>query len=63
MGDRGMELLKDADFRKELKGTPRAGYLFFGEEDYLKSFAVRQARELLCPDPTFAFFNEICSLL
>ena len=54
-----MELLKDADFRKELKGTPRAGYLFFGEEDYLKSFAVRQARELLCPDPTFAFFNEM----
>ena len=54
-----MELIKESDFRKELKGTPRAGYLFFGEEDYLKSFAVRQARELLCPDPTFAFFNDM----
>lgn len=54
-----MELLKDADFRRELKGTPRAGYLFFGEEDYLKSFAVKQAREVICPDPTFAFFNEM----
>ena len=54
-----MELIKEADFRKELKGTPRAGYLFFGEEDYLKAFSVRQARELLCPDPTFAFFNEM----
>ncbi|MBQ7336736.1 MAG: DNA polymerase III subunit delta [Clostridia bacterium] len=54
-----MELIKEADFRKELKGTPRAGYLFFGDEDYLKAFAVKQARETLCPDPTYAFFNEI----
>ena len=54
-----MELIKEADFRKELKTCPRAGYLFFGDEDYLKSFAVKQARELICPDPTFAFFNEI----
>ena len=54
-----MEPIKEADFRKELKTNPRAGYLFFGDEDYLKSFAVKQARELICPDPTFAFFNEI----
>jgi hypothetical protein len=27
----GMEILKDTDFRKELKSTPRRGYLFFGE--------------------------------
>ena len=54
-----MELLKESDFRKELKSTPRAGYLLFGEEDYLKAFAIKQARELLCPDPTFAFFNEM----
>lgn len=54
-----MDLIKEADFRKELKTSPRAGYLFFGDEDYLKSFAVKQARELICPDPSFAFFNEI----
>ncbi len=54
-----MTIIKEADFRKELKGTPRAGYLFFGDEDYLKSFALKQAKELLCPDPTFAFFNEM----
>ena len=54
-----MEVIKEADFRKELKANPRAGYLFFGDEDYLKAFAVKQARELICPDPTFAFFNEI----
>ena len=54
-----MDLIKEADFRKELKSNPRAGYLFFGDEDYLKSFAIKQARELICPDATFAFFNEI----
>lgn len=54
-----MDILKEADFRKEIKGTPRTGYLFFGEEDYLKSFALKQAREVLCPDPSFAFFNEM----
>lgn len=54
-----MAIIKEADFRKELKSTPARGYLFFGEEDYLKAFAVRQARELLCPDPTFAFFNDM----
>ncbi len=54
-----MDILKESDFRKELKGTPRTGYLFFGDEDYLKAFAVKQAREILSPDPTYAFFNEI----
>ncbi len=54
-----MNIIKDADFRREIKSEPRAGYLLFGEEDYLKSFAVKQAREQLCPDPTFAFFNEM----
>jgi len=52
-----MEILKESDFRKEIKATPRLGYLLFGEEDYLKSFAVKTAREILCPDETFAFFN------
>jgi len=54
-----MDILKESDFRKELKATPRAGYLFFGDEDYLKSFAVKQARDVICPDPSFAFFNEM----
>ena len=52
-----MEILKDSDFKKEIKVGLKKGYLFFGEEDYLKSFAVRSAEEALCPDPTFAFFN------
>lgn len=52
-----MELLKEADFRREIKSNPRGGYLFYGDEDYLKAFAIRTAQEQLCPDPTFAFFN------
>lgn len=54
-----MELIKDSDFKKEIKSAPRSGYLFFGEEDYLKSYAVKEARAAISPDPTFAFFNEI----
>ncbi|MBQ9784986.1 MAG: DNA polymerase III subunit delta [Clostridia bacterium] len=54
-----LEILKESDFRKELKSNPRTGYFFFGDEDYLKAFAVKQAREILCPDPTLSFFNEM----
>lgn len=54
-----MELLKESDFRKECKTVPRLGYLLFGEEDYLKSFAIQTAKECCSPDPTFAFFNEM----
>ena len=54
-----LPIIKESDFRKELKSAPRAGYLFFGEEDYLKAFAVKQARELISPDPSLAFFNDM----
>ncbi len=54
-----MEILKDAEFRKELKNAPRTGYLFFGDEDYLKSHALASLKERICPDPTYAFFNEL----
>ena len=54
-----MELLRESDFRKELKNSPRTGYLFFGDEDYLKAHALRSAAEEITPDPTFAVFNSI----
>ena len=54
-----MNYLTEADFRKRLKEKPTGGYLFFGDEDYLKLHAVKAARELLCPDPTFLPFNEM----
>lgn len=54
-----MAIIKEADFRKEIKSAPRTGYLFFGEEDYMKTFALKMAQDAICPDPSFAFFNEI----
>ena len=55
-----MAFLNEQDFKKQISsGELPPLCLVFGDEDYLKSFAVKQARELICPDPTFAFFNEI----
>ncbi len=55
-----LSILKEADFRRELKATPTGGYLFFGEEDYLKSATLRQARKSIADtEPTMACFNDI----
>ena len=54
-----MELMKEEIFRKQLKKGLSGGYLFFGDEDYMKSFALRSAREAICPDETFAVFNDV----
>lgn len=53
-----MNIIKEADFRKEIKSAPANGYLFFGEEDYMKNFAIKTAISALSPDPSLAFFNE-----
>lgn len=54
-----MEIIKEDVFRRQLKKGLAGAYLFFGEEDYLKSFTLKSARESLCPDPTLAIFNDI----
>ena len=54
-----MEIIKEADFRKEIKSKPRGAYIFFGDEDYMKSFAIKLASETISPDPSFSFFNEV----
>lgn len=54
-----MEIMKEDSFRKQLKKGLTGGYFFYGEEDYLKSFALRSAREAICPDPTFSLFNDV----
>jgi len=54
-----MEYMKEDGFRKQIKNGLTGGYLFFGEEDYLKAFALRSAREAICPDPSLAAFNEM----
>ena len=54
-----MDLIKEDVFRKQMKKGLSGGYLFFGEEDYLKSFALKSARESICPDSTFSLFNDV----
>lgn len=52
-------IIKDVDFRREIKSAPRSCYFFFGEEDYLKNATLGQARELLGGDPAFDIFNNV----
>ncbi len=53
-------IIKEADFRKELKSAPVGGYLFFGEEDYMKAAALRMARQSVTESvPSMAPFNDI----
>ena len=54
-----MNIIKESDFRKEIKTNPQKAYLFFGEEDYMKSFALKSASEAISPDPSISFFNEM----
>lgn len=55
-----MNIIKEADYRKALKGALSSGYLFFGEEDYMKAAAIRQTRDALgLTDGDAAFFNDI----
>ena len=54
-----MEIIKEDVFRKQLKKGLEGAYLFFGDEDYLKSFSLKSARTLICDDPSFAIFNDI----
>ncbi len=55
-----LPLCKEADFRRALKSSPTGGYLFFGEEDYMKAAALRMARASVAEaDPAMAAFNDI----
>ncbi len=54
-----MNIITESEFRKQLKAAYGKAYLFFGEEDYLKAFSLKSARECYCPDPSLAMFNHI----
>ena len=55
-----LNILKEADFRKELKTAPTGGYLFFGEEDYMKSASIRMARQSVAEaGPAAAAFDDV----
>jgi DNA polymerase III delta subunit len=54
-----MEIIKEDAFRKQLKKGISGGFLFYGEEDYMKTHALSLARQTVCPDTTFALFNDV----
>ena len=54
-----MNILNSDDFRRELKKGLSGGYLFFGDEDYLKLNSLISARKAVCPEEAFAFFNDL----
>lgn len=54
-----MDIIRGDDFRKLIKKGLSGGYLFFGEEDYLKLHSLSAAREAVCSEPSFAFFNDM----
>ena len=53
-----MTIITESDFRKQLKSGLSGGYLFFGDEDYLKQLDLDAARKLVSPDEAFSFFND-----
>ncbi len=59
--NKALNLLSEADFRRALKAEPpRGGYLFFGEEDYMKLTLLRMVQDAVCPaDDPMAAFNSL----
>lgn len=54
-----MDIIKEDAFRKQMKKGLSGGYLFFGDEDYMKAYSVSAARQSVCSDATFALFNDM----
>ncbi len=54
-----MEIIKEEAFRKLIKKGLSGGYLFFGDEDYMKAYSVGAARKAVCADETFGLFNDM----
>ena len=52
------EIITDSEFKKRFASRMAGGYLFFGDEDYLKQHAIKTVREAVCPDPSLSVFNE-----
>ena len=54
-----MAIISGNDYKKLLKSGIGTGYLFYGEEDYLKAYALRETEKEICPDSAFSVFNVI----
>ncbi|MBO5306171.1 MAG: DNA polymerase III subunit delta [Clostridia bacterium] len=54
-----MAVLSESDFRKRIKTELSGTFLFYGAEDYLKSYCITAARQAVCADEGLACFNDI----
>lgn len=54
-----MDIITNADFTKKIKSDPDGYYLFYGEEDYLKSHAVKTLKDALGIDEALEIFNYV----
>ena len=56
---RFVDIISNLDFTKKIKENPDGNYLFYGEEDYLKSHAVKSLKEALGIDEALEIFNFV----
>ena len=56
---RFVDIISNLDFTKKIKENPDGNYLFYGEEDYLKSHAIKSLKEAMGIDETLEIFNFI----
>ena len=54
-----MDIISNLDFTKKIKENPDGNYLFYGEEDYLKSHAIKSLKDAMGIDETLEIFNFI----
>ena len=52
-------LITSSKLEEKIKTDPAGAYLFFGEEEYLKTHSLGVMRKTLVPDPDLAVFNHI----
>lgn len=54
-----MDIISNTEFSKKIKETPDGNYLFYGEEDYLKSHAVKSLKDAMGIDEALEIFNYV----
>ena len=54
-----MDIITNTDFLKNIKADPNGYFLFYGEEDYLKSHAIKSLKDAMGIDEALEIFNYV----
>lgn len=54
-----MDIISNTEFLKKIKTDPDGSYLFYGEEDYLKSHALKSLKDAMGIDEALEIFNLV----